>query len=258
MFIDSHCHLNYLDDPLAALQRARDASVDGCLCIGVEQSSITQVLDFADTHADVWASVGEHPGNCSGNADWVETHLQHPRVIAVGETGLDYYYEKHSQAQAAQRHTFARQLELAAQYDLPVIIHTRDAEQDTLSLMRDQPQVTGVLHCFTESWQMAEQALAMGYFISISGIVTFNSADNVREVAVRVPAERLLIETDAPWLAPVPRRGKQNEPSYVQHTAQFLAELRNVTLTDLAAQTSANFYRLFSSADGEQKIPEST
>ena len=248
MLVDSHCHLNYLEDPAAALARARDRGISACLCIGVEAATIEDVLQIALTHDDVWASVGEHPGSCSGDAGWVSQHLDKPRVVAVGETGLDYHYEADTDKQAAQRKTFEQQLALADEKGLPVIVHTRAAEEDTLALLRNFPGVRGVLHCFTESWAMAEQALAMGYYVSISGIVTFKNAANVRYVAERVPAERLLVETDAPWLAPVPHRGQKNEPAYVADTAAFLAELRQTSTAELAALTSRNFFALFSAA----------
>ncbi len=248
MLVDSHCHLNYLENPTAALARARERGVSACLCIGVEAAAIEEVLELAALHEDVWASVGEHPGSCSGNAGWVAQYLDKPRVVAVGEMGLDYHYETDSEKQAAQRRTFEQQLALADEHQLPVIVHTRAAEADTLALLRDFPGVRGVLHCFTESWQMAEQALSMGYYISISGIVTFKNAANVRYVAERVPDERLLIETDAPWLAPVPHRGQKNEPAYVADTADFLAALRQTSAAELADVTRGNFYALFSAA----------
>jgi TatD DNase family protein len=248
VFVDSHCHLNYLEEPLAALQRAHARGVNEALCIGVERDSIEEVLDLAAEQQGVWASVGEHPASCSGDARWVADLLARPGVVAVGEMGLDYHYVEDAEQRARQRHTFAQQLEIAAQVQLPVIVHTRAAEQDTLALLADFPQVRGVLHCFTESWRMAEAALTMGYYVSISGIVTFRNADNVREVAEKVPADRLLIETDAPWLAPVPHRGKQNEPAYVVDTAAFLAQLRGETVEQLACTTRDNFFRLFSRA----------
>lgn len=248
MFVDSHCHLNYLQDPFAALDRARQCGVQEILCIGVERASIDEVLDIAAVHEGVWASVGEHPGSCSGNAAWVEEYLDRPKVVAVGEMGLDYHYEEDAEQRRLQRHTFAQQMALAAASQLPVIIHTRAAEADTLAILREHPGVIGVLHCFTESWAMAEAALGMGYYVSISGIVTFRSADNVREVARQVPDDRLLIETDAPWLAPVPHRGKNNEPAFVADTAQFLAQLRGVPVAALADTTRDNFFRLFSRA----------
>jgi TatD DNase family protein len=248
VFVDSHCHLNYLEEPTAALARARDSGVRETLCIGVDQGGIEQVLGLAAALQGVWASVGEHPGSCSGDAAWVEGLLQRPDVVAVGEMGLDYHYETDEAQRAKQRHTFEQQLAIADRAALPVVIHTRAAEADTLSLLRAFPNVTGVLHCFTESWQMAQAAIDMGYYVSISGIVTFRNADNVRDVARQIPAERLLIETDAPWLAPVPYRGKKNEPAYVAATAAFLAELRQQTLETLAATTRDNFFRLFSRA----------
>ena len=215
------------------------------LCIGVEAATISDVIAFAESHEDVWASVGEHPGSASEDQSWITDHIAHQRVVAVGEMGLDYHYEKDPGAQARQRASFAAQLGLAERADLPVIVHTRAAEAHTLALLRAHPKVIGVLHCFTESWRMAEQALAMGYYISISGIVTFKQAENVREVARRVPSDRLLIETDAPWLAPVPHRGQQNQPAYVADTARFLAELRGEPLEHLAATTTQNFLDLF-------------
>jgi TatD DNase family protein len=253
VYIDSHCHLNYLEDPQGKLAAAHAAQVDGVLCIGVEESAIDEVLALAAAapcanRPRVWASVGEHPGNLSGDAGWVRAYLQRPGVVAVGEMGLDYFYEKDPQQQATQRTAFATQLQIAQDADLPAIIHTRDARDDTLALMRDFPAVRGVMHCFTESWHMAEQALEMGYYVSISGIVTFKNGANVREVAALVPDDRLLIETDAPWLAPIPHRGRKNEPAFVADTAQFVADLRSVSVTQLAAQTRDNFFTLFTAA----------
>lgn len=247
MFVDSHCHLNYLDDPAAALERAQSRGMSECLCIGVDQPAIEQVLAFTQ-YPGIWASVGEHPGACTGDASWVKDYLDRKKVVAAGEMGLDYHYEKDPQKQALQRQTFSQQLEIAAEYDLPVIIHTRAAEQDTLKLIKDFPGVRGVLHCFTESWSLASAAIELGYYVSISGIVTFKNAENVREVAKQIPADRLLIETDAPYLAPVPHRGHANEPSFVVDTAQFLADLRGVSIEQLASSTRDNFFRLFSRA----------
>jgi TatD DNase family protein len=166
----------------------------------------------------------------------------------VGETGLDYHRLTDEDVKHRQRHDFERQLELAERHGLPVIVHTRAAEADTLELMTTASSVIGVLHCFTESWTMAERALDLGYYISISGIVTFRNGENVREVARRVPDDRLLVETDAPWLAPVPHRGRENEPAFVRDTAAYLAELRGVTLEELTGATGDNFFRLFERA----------
>jgi TatD DNase family protein len=245
MLIDSHCHLNYLDDPDGAIERARQSGVTTCLCISVDEDGYASVKALADTHEDVWATAGVHPDAAEGNLDWIEAELSQPRVVAVGETGLDYFHAEDPAVQARQREAFAHQLDLGAKHALPVIVHTRQAEVDTLDLLRAHAGAHGVLHCFTESWLMAKQALDMGFFISISGIVTFKNADNVREVAAQVPANRLLIETDAPFLAPVPKRGKTNEPAFVAHTAAFLAELRGVDVAVLCEQTGQNFVQLF-------------
>ena len=245
MLIDSHCHLNYLEDPDGAIERARQSGVTTCLCISVDEDGYAGVKALADTHEDVWATAGVHPDAAEGNLDWIEAELSQPRVVAVGETGLDYFHAEDPAVQARQREAFAHQLNLGAKHALPVIVHTRQAEVDTLDLLRAHARAHGVLHCFTESWSMAKQALDMGFFISISGIVTFKNADNVREVAAQVPADRLLIETDAPFLAPVPKRGKTNEPAFVAHTAAFLAELRGVDVADLCEQTGQNFVQLF-------------
>lgn len=246
MLVDSHCHLNYLDDPQQALREARACGVSRLLCIGVNQAGIADVLDLAAAETGVWASVGQHPEAAGEDFGWIEQYLSRPEVVAVGETGLDYHHVSQPDKQSRQRQCFAHQLELAAEHSLPVVVHTREAQQDTLDLLRGAPHVTGVLHCFTETWEMAKQALDIGYYISISGIVTFRNGGNVREVARQVPADRLLLETDAPWLAPVPHRGRTNQPAYVVDTAAFVAELRGLDMEELAAVTSANFERLFS------------
>jgi TatD DNase family protein len=253
LLVDSHCHLNYLIDADARLRVARQAGVGAFLCVGVAKDSIIEVLATASHHEDVWASVGQHPEGAESSADWVEEHLGHPRVVAVGEIGLDYHFGNSTDGsneatQALQRERFDAQLALAARADMPVIIHTREAEADTLALLQKHAGVRGVLHCFTESWTLASAALDLGYYISISGIVTFNNGANVREVARQVPRERLLIETDCPWLAPVPHRGKTNEPAYVADTARFLADFLDWPYPELAQQTTRNFYQLFTRA----------
>ena len=250
MLVDSHCHLNYLDDPRDRLRDARSAGVQTVLCAGVDEAHIQEVLDLAASEAGVWASVGQHPDAADADWCWIEPLLGAPRVVAVGETGLDYYHEADPVARARQRDCFAFQLGLAERHELPAIVHTRAAEADTLDLIGSFSRVRGVLHCFTESWEMASQALDMGWYVSISGIVTFRNGENVRQVAVRVPDDRLLVETDAPWLAPVPHRGRQNEPAYVRDTAAALAELRGVPLEVLAEQTTENFHSLFRRAAG--------
>ncbi len=249
MLVDSHCHLNYLEDPGLRIREARGAGVTGQLCIGVDEARISEVLALAEREPDIWASVGQHPDAAANAFDWLEPALAHPRVVAVGETGLDYFHTEEAAARARQRESFEYQLTLADRHGLPVVVHSRAAEADTLALLRQFPQVRGVLHCFTESWEMAAEALTLGYYISISGIVTFRNGDNVREVARRVPEDRLLVETDAPWLAPVPHRGRANAPAYVRDTAEYLAELRGVSFATLAEQTSRNFYALFRRAE---------
>lgn len=246
--VDSHCHLNYLSNPESAVAAALAADVGTMLCIGVERERIEEVLACADKFSGVWASVGEHPGVASGDPEWVTEYLDHPRVVAVGETGLDYFHDASERIQTLQQAGFRYQMRVARERGLPVIIHTRSAVEDTLTIMAEFPEVRGVLHCFTESWEMAEQALAMGYYISISGIVTFKNGDNVRAVAQQVPKDRLLIETDAPWLAPVPNRGEQNQPAFVVDTAKCVAQLRGLSLAALADLTRENFFTLFKGA----------
>jgi TatD DNase family protein len=248
LLVDSHCHLNYLEDPELKIREARAAGVSAQLCIGVDEAHIAEVLELAERESDIWASVGQHPEAAGNDYTWIEPALAHPRVVAVGETGLDYFHTQDEAARARQRQNFEHQLELAERHGLPVVVHTRSAESDTLALIRQFPGVVGVLHCFTESWEMASAALALGYYISISGIVTFRNGENVREVARQVPEDRLLVETDAPWLAPVPHRGKPNAPAYVRDTAAFVAELRGVEFEALAEQTSRNFFSLFTRA----------
>ena len=254
MLVDSHCHLDRLDLTAhagsldAALHAARDRGVGKFLCIGVDASNAPTVKALAERYADVFCSVGIHPldltAEGSTSLQWLLDALNHPRVVAIGETGLDYHYEPEKAAQ--QRASFEVHLEAARRTGKPVIIHTRAARSDTLDMLReaDLPQA-GVLHCFTEDWDMARTALDMGYYISLSGIVTFRNAESLREVARQVPADRLLVETDSPYLAPVPHRGKPNEPQFVHDVASFLADLRGVSLGHLAETTTANFHRLF-------------
>jgi TatD DNase family protein len=246
LLVDSHCHLNYLDEPERCLSEARARGIGAFLCIGVDEAGIDQVLDLASAHPDVWASVGQHPEAAAADPSWIAARLAHPRVVAAGEMGLDYADQPDAERRRLQLDRFDYQLALAAERRLPVIVHTRGAETDTLARLRAHPGVIGVLHCFTESWTMAAAALDLGFYVSISGIVTFKNAANVREVARRVPSERLLVETDSPWLAPVPHRGKPNQPAFVVDTAAFIAELRGESFEAFAESTTRNFTRLFS------------
>lgn len=254
MLIDSHCHLDRLDlTPYngsldALLDAARGRGVGKFLCIGVDADNAATVQQLADSHADVFCSVGIHPLDLKdGKATdlvWLLERLQHPRTVAIGETGLDYHYQPELAEQ--QKASFSIHLEAAKQTGKPVVIHTRAARQDTLEMLREADLANaGVLHCFTEDWEMARAALDMGYYISLSGIVTFRNADALREVARQVPADRLLVETDSPYLAPVPHRGKSNEPQFVCEVAAFLAELRGEALEHFREQTTDNFHRLF-------------
>ncbi len=254
MLIDSHCHLDRLDLAAhggsldAALEAARAAGVGHFLCIGVSADNAATVKGLAERYADVDCSVGVHPLDLEPGAepalDWLLGELAHPKVVAIGETGLDYHYEPESAA--LQQASFRLHLEAARITGKPVIVHTREARADTLALLREAalPQA-GVLHCFTEDWEMAKAALDIGFYISLSGIVTFRNAEALRDVARQVPADRLLVETDSPYLAPVPHRGKPNLPQYVREVAEYLAVLRGVSFETLAEQTSSNFKRLF-------------
>lgn len=254
MLIDSHCHLDRLDLAAhggsldAALDAARAVGVGHFLCIGVSADNAATVKGLAERYADVDCSVGVHPLDLEPGAepalDWLLGELAHPKVVAIGETGLDYHYEPGSAA--LQQASFRLHLEAARITGKPVIVHTREARADTLALLREAalPQA-GVLHCFTEDWEMAKAALDIGFYISLSGIVTFRNAEALRDVARQVPADRLLVETDSPYLAPVPHRGKPNLPQYVREVAEYLALLRGVSYEALAEQTSNNFKRLF-------------
>ena len=254
MLVDSHCHLDRLDLTAhegsldAALEAARQRGVGHFLCIGVSADNAAAVKALTERYADVDCSVGVHPLDLTADSepalDWLLSELEHPHAVAIGETGLDYHYEP--EAAELQQRSFRLHLDAARSCGKPVIVHTRSARADTLELLRQAalPQA-GVLHCFTEDWDMAKAALDLGYYISFSGIVTFRNADALRDVARRVPADRLLVETDSPYLAPVPHRGKPNLPQYVHEVAQFVAQLRGVDFDQLSEQTTDNFRRLF-------------
>lgn len=255
---DSHCHLNYkglAEDQGAALARAREAGVVAMLNIATRQSEWDDVLAVAEREPDVWASVGIHPHEADEHPD-VGTRLlveraAHPRVVGIGESGLDYYYD-HSDRDR-QRASFRAHIAAARETQLPIIVHTRDAEADTAEILGEEMgkgAFPGVIHCFTASGDFADKALALGFYISISGIVTFKSAKDLQETAARLPLERLLIETDAPFLAPVPHRGKTGEPAFVADTCRFLAQLRGDDPEALAEATRANFHALFAKTQG--------
>jgi TatD DNase family protein len=254
--IDSHCHLNYeglADRQDAVLDAARARGVGGFLNISTRQSEWDAVIATATRNADVWATVGVHPHEADAHPDLGAGALidaaSHSDVIAIGECGLDYYYDKSDRA--AQRARFEAHIEAARATGLPLVIHTRDAEADTAAILTEavrEGDVTGVLHCFTGSADLARKGLDLGFRISLSGIVTFKNAAELQDTAKWVPADMLLVETDAPFLAPVPNRGKTCEPAFVADTAAFVAELRGVPLEELAATTTDNFFRLFTKA----------
>ncbi len=254
--IDSHCHLVYegladrQDEVLAA---ARARGVTGFLNISTRQREWDAVIAVADREPDVWATVGVHPHEADAHPDLGAAALveaaRHPKVIAIGECGLDYYYDKSDRA--AQRERFGAHIEAARETGLPLVVHTRDAEDDTAEILTREVGkggVAGVLHCFTGSQKLADIALDLGFYVSMSGIVTFKNAKDLHGTATTIPADRLLVETDAPFLAPVPNRGKVCEPAFVADTAAFVAGLRGVEFDDLARTTTANFFRLFGKA----------
>jgi TatD DNase family protein len=255
MLVDSHCHLNYpglREDVAGVLARARGAGIGGFLGISTKRHEWDEVIGLADAHPDIWATIGIHPHEADHHPDTDTAALldaaDHPRVIGIGETGLDYYYDKSDRAR--QQASFRAHITAARNSGLPIIVHTRDAEADTLALLREVGEGTlhGVIHCFTASQAFAEAALELGFYISISGIVTFKNARDLQASAATIPADRLLVETDAPFLAPVPMRGKTCEPAFVAHTARFLASLRGVEENALQASTTDNFFKLFRKA----------
>ena len=251
MFVDSHCHINFPDLAERAeniLANMQQNQVSHALCVSVNLPEWPQVLAMAERFPNVYASVGVHPDyedEIEPSAEKLVALSGHPKVIAIGETGLDYFRLKGDLEW--QRTRFRTHIQAAMQSGKPLIIHTRNAAEDTLRIMQEEgaDEIGGVMHCFTESWEVAEAAMAMGFYISFSGIVTFKNALALKEVARKVPMDRMLIETDSPYLAPVPFRGKTNEPAYVKHVAEDIARLRNISLEEVAAATTRNFFKLF-------------
>lgn len=252
MFIDSHCHLDRLDlsdfndDLSSVVERARAEKISKFLCVSVTLEEFPSMVEKTKAYDDVWLSCGAHPLNQDQQIDPERLYnlAQHERVVAIGETGLDYHYAP--ETKAVQMDSFVKHIQVANKINKPLIIHTRAAQQDTLDIMRAEhaEKSGGILHCFTETWDMAKQAIDMGFHISFSGIVTFKNAAELREVAKQVPDDKILIETDAPYLAPVPYRGKQNQPAYVVEVAKHLASIRGQSVEHIAKITSDNFNRL--------------
>ena len=257
--IDSHCHLNYeglVERQDEILENARERGVRGFLNISTRQREWADIVSVAEREPDVWASVGVHPHEADAHPDLGAAALveaaQHPRVIAIGECGLDFYYDKSDRA--AQRERFQAHIDAARETGLPLVVHTREAEADTaeiLSVAAKEGGVTGVLHCFTGSAELARKGLDLGFYVSLSGIVTFKNAQDLQETAKWLPADQMLVETDSPFLAPVPHRGQKCEPAFVADTAAFVAGLRGETPEQLAETTTTNFFRLFKKAQGQ-------
>lgn len=257
MIVDSHCHLNCLKgaDDIAGVNeyvnRAKALGISHFLCVSIDWESYPVVRDIAQNIDNVYASVGVHPNHDEGHepsvADLV-SEAANENIIAIGETGLDYFRSEGDLQW--QRDRFSTHIEASKQTGKPLIIHTREAQKDTIDMMRSESAVDagGVMHCFTESWDMAKDAMDMGFYISFSGIVTFKSATELQEVARKVPLDRMLVETDSPYLAPVPFRGKQNEPAYVKNVVDFIAELRGESVETIARHSTDNFFTLFNTA----------
>lgn len=251
MFIDSHCHLDFPDlakDLQTLLLNMQHNQVTHALCVSVNLPDFPRVRALAETHANLFASVGVHPDyedQIEPHADELAGLADHPKVIAIGETGLDYFRLQGDLEW--QRERFRQHIRAARKINKPLIIHTRAAAADTVRIMQEEgaDRVGGVMHCFTESWEVAQQAIAMNFYISFSGIVTFKNAVALKEVAKNIPLDRMLIETDSPYLAPVPFRGKQNQPAFVRHVAEEIARIRAVSVEEIANATTDNFFNLF-------------
>ena len=257
MFIDSHCHLDRIDlkpyqnDFSCFMAEAKQQHIEHLLCIGIDMEAYPTMFDLVSEYDNISVTVGVHPNVREGHEPSIDELIElgkNKKVVAIGETGLDYFRCKKSDIDW-QHERFRRHISAAKTLNKPLIIHTREAAQDTLRLLKEEgaDSVGGVIHCFTEDWQFAVEAMALNFYISFSGIVTFNSAATIQDVAKQVPADKFLIETDSPYLAPVPHRGRPNYPTYVRHVAEQLATLRNTTVEDIARLSTENFYRLFHS-----------
>ncbi|MBK8157757.1 MAG: TatD family hydrolase [Rhodospirillaceae bacterium] len=254
--VDSHCHLDFDDfgtDMEAVLARAKESGVERMLTICTRVTKFDQVLAISLAHDNIRCTVGIHPHEAEHEPDVDVAKLvelsKHPKVVGIGEAGLDYFYDKSPRER--QQQVFATHIDASRISGLPIVVHSRDADEDTVRLLQDGAKkggLTGVIHCFTSTQYLADAALEMGFYISLSGIVTFKSAGALRDVAKSIPLDRLLVETDSPYLAPIPMRGKRNEPSFVRHTATYVADFLGLSLPDLAQKTTANFDRLFAKA----------
>lgn len=251
MYIDSHCHINFpeLNEKIdQVLCNMKDNNISHALCVSVTLDKIDEILGLAKKYSNIYASVGVHPDYENIQEPDIETlysYSKEKKVVAIGETGLDYFRLKGDLTW--QRDRFRTHIRAAIMSKLPLIIHTRNAQEDTIKIMKEEGanSATGVMHCFTESYEMAKQAIDLGFFISFSGIITFKNAESLRETVKKVPIENILIETDSPYLAPVPNRGKLNEPSNVRYVAEKIAELKGISIEEVAEITTNNFFKLF-------------
>ncbi|GBE07522.1 MAG TPA: TatD family deoxyribonuclease [Gammaproteobacteria bacterium] len=260
MLVDSHCHINF--DPLSedtdgVIQRAYDMGVDHMLCVSVNMEDFPQVLTLAKEHDFIFASVGVHPNHDEGKEPTAEeliVHAQDPYVVAIGETGLDYF--RCSGDMTWQKERFVRHIHAGIESDKPLIIHSREAAADTMDILvaEEARDCGGVMHCFGEGWATAKKALDIGFYISFSGILTFKNAEDMRKVAKKVPLDRVLVETDSPYLAPVPMRGKINEPAFTSYVADVLAEVKGVSKEEISMITTDNFFNLFQTAQ-RREVP---
>ena len=260
MLVDSHCHLDFAppEDRDGVIARARRAGVATLLTISTKLAEFPTVRAIADSDPDIWCSVGIHPHEAAaeeGSSETLATLAAHPKVVGIGETGLDFHYN-HSPRQA-QVEAFRRHARAARAADVPLIVHSRAADAETVSVLEEESVSAGVIHCFSTGRLLAERALALGLYISLSGIVTFKNADDLRAIVRDLPLDRLLVETDAPYLAPAPLRGKTNEPAFIVHTANFVAALKDVPADEFARQTTENFFRLFAKAKAPGKTQPS-
>jgi TatD DNase family protein len=252
MLVDSHCHIDFAepDERQALIDRARAAGVGTMLTIGTKGEELPEVIEIASSDPDIWCTVGIHPHEAEATPDTIMDRLvemiEHPKVVGIGETGLDFYYDHSPRDRQAQ--LFRAQCRLARAAGLPVIVHSRNADTETAAILAEEGMSKGIIHCFSTSRALSEPALALGFHISISGIVTFKNADELRGIVAEIPLDRLLIETDSPYLAPIPLRGRTNEPAFIVHTAAKVAELKGISVEQLGRVTSDNFFRLFGKA----------
>lgn len=255
VLVDSHCHLDRLDlsrydgKLSGALEKARENGIERMLCVSIDLENYPAMMEQIEPYDNVYASVGVHPNETEGHDPDIDELVElskHPKIVAIGETGLDYFHGKGDLEW--QRDRFRTHIRAAIQSRKPLIIHSRDAKEDTIRILEEEnaKEVGGVMHCFTEDWDMAQRTMVMNFYISFSGIVTFKNATELKDVARKVPMDRMLVETDSPYLAPVPYRGKPNEPAYVLNVAEYIAELRDTSLQDIATHTTRNFNTLFS------------